>query len=92
MLSAHQKLLDHPKQSVTGALKSAKTASKRVIEKTVEATGDLICNKNVNKVMQVSKTYNKIIQRQLQTRMIKKYLKKKNYLQKRDKKLLMIQD
>ena len=34
-----QKLLDHVKQSNTGAIK---TASKRAIQKTAEATGDLI--------------------------------------------------
>ena len=37
-----QKLLNHAKQSVTDALK---TASKRAIQKTTEATGDLIGNK-----------------------------------------------
>ena len=36
------------------------------------------------------KIHNKIIQRQLQMSMIKKYLKKDIYLQKKDKKLLMI--
>ena len=37
-----QKLLDHTKQFPTDALK---TTSKRVIQKTVEATSDLIDNK-----------------------------------------------
>ena len=37
-----QKLLDHAKQSATDALK---TSSKRFIQKTAEATGDLIANK-----------------------------------------------
>ena len=37
-----QKLLDTAKKSTTGAIK---TASKRAIQKTVEATGDLIGNK-----------------------------------------------
>ena len=37
MLAVHQKLLDHAKQSATDAFK---TTSKRVIQKTVEATGD----------------------------------------------------
>ena len=37
-----QKLLDHAKQSATDALK---TSSKRVIQKTAEATNDLIGNK-----------------------------------------------
>ena len=37
-----QKLLDHTKKSAADALK---TSSKRVIQKTEEATGDLIGNK-----------------------------------------------
>ena len=37
-----QKLLDTAKKSTTGAIK---TASKRAIQKTAEATGDLIGNK-----------------------------------------------
>ena len=41
MLAMRQKLLDHVKQSATDALK---TSSKRVIQKTAEATGDLIDN------------------------------------------------
>ena len=40
-----QKLLNHAKQSATGALK---TNSKRVIQKTAEATGDLIGNNKIS--------------------------------------------
>ena len=47
-----QKLLDSAKKSTTYAIK---TASKRVIQKTAEATGDLICNKNADKIPSVSK-------------------------------------
>ena len=48
-----QKLLDQAKQSATDALK---TSSKRVIQKTVEATGDLIGNKiAANRILKVSK-------------------------------------
>ena len=36
-----QKLLDHAKQSIIDA---SKTASKRTIQKILEATGELICN------------------------------------------------
>ena len=36
-----QKLIDHPKQSATDALK---TCSKKAIQKTTKATGDLIGN------------------------------------------------
>ena len=42
MLPMRQKLLDYAKQSVIDALK---TSSKRVIQKTAEATDDLIGNK-----------------------------------------------
>ena len=47
-----QKLLDHAKQSSTDLFK---TASKRPIQKTAEATGDLIGNKIANKIKKVSK-------------------------------------
>ena len=48
-----QKLLDHPKQSATDALK---TTSKRVIQKTAEATGDLISSEIADRITKVSKT------------------------------------
>ena len=48
-----QKLLHHPKQSATDALK---TPSKRAIQKTAEAIRDLIGNKIDNKITNVSKT------------------------------------
>ena len=47
-----QKLLDSAKKSTTDALK---TASKRAIQKTTEATGDLIGNKTADKITSVSK-------------------------------------
>ena len=47
-----QKRFDHAKKSATHALK---TSSKRVIQKTLEATGDLIGNKIANKITRVSK-------------------------------------
>ena len=47
------KLLDNAKQSATDAFK---TATKRVIQKTAEANGDLIGNKIANKFTKVSKT------------------------------------
>ena len=49
-----QKRLDHVKQSVTDALK---TASKRPIQKTAEATGDLIANKIADKITKVLRTF-----------------------------------
>ena len=48
-----QKPLDHAKQSATDALK---TSSKRVIQKTAEATGDLIGNKIASKITKVSRS------------------------------------
>ena len=82
-----QKLLDHAKKSATDALK---TSSKRVIQKNTKASGDLIGNKITNESQKFRKIHNKIIQRQLQMRMIKKYLKRDIYLLKKDKKLLII--
>ena len=53
MLAMRKKLLDHPKQSATDAFK---TASKRAIQKTAEATGDLIGKKIANKMTKLSKS------------------------------------
>ena len=47
-----QKLLDHAKKSGTGAFK---TNSKRVIQETAYATGDLIGNEIADKITKVSK-------------------------------------
>ena len=47
-----QKLLDSAKESTTDSIK---TASKRAIQKTAEATGDLIGNKTADKITSVSK-------------------------------------
>ena len=47
-----QKLLDSAKKSTTDAIK---TASKRAIQKTAEAAGDLIGNKTADKITSVSK-------------------------------------
>ena len=48
-----QKLIDHAKQSSADVLE---TTSKRVIQKTAEAIGDLIGNKIADIIMKVSKT------------------------------------
>ena len=48
-----QKLIDHAKPSATDVLK---TSSKRFIQKTAEATGDLTGNKIAGKITRVSKT------------------------------------
>ena len=47
-----QKLLDRAKKSATNVIKAA---SKRAIQKTAEATGDLICNKIADEIASVSK-------------------------------------
>ena len=47
-----QKLLNSAKKSTTDAVK---TASKRAIQKTEEATGDLIGNKTADKITSISK-------------------------------------
>ena len=52
-----QKLLDSAKKSTTDAIK---TASKRAIQKTAEATDDLIGNKIADKITSVSKKPNNI--------------------------------
>ena len=57
MLAMHQKLLDHAKQSATDAFKAD---SNSVIQKTVEATGDLIFDKIAKRITEVSKIHNKI--------------------------------
>ena len=50
MLTMREKLLHHAKQSATDVFK---TPSKREIQKTSEGTGDLIGNKNANKITEV---------------------------------------
>ena len=52
MLAMSQKLRDDAKQSATDPFK---TASKRLIQKTAEATGDLIGNKIASRITKVSK-------------------------------------
>ena len=59
-----QKLLDHAKPFTVDAFETA------------EGTSNLIGNKIADKITKVSKIHNKIIQKQLQINMIKKYLKK----------------
>ena len=47
-----KKIVDIAKKSATDAIK---TASKRIIQKTVQATGDLVGNKIADKITSVSK-------------------------------------
>ena len=92
----NQKLLESAKKSTTDAMK---TALKRAIQKTAEATGDLIDNKTAGKITRISKypkevhkSIHKMLQKyciQKQMRMKQIYQKKDIYLQKKDNKLLM---
>ena len=52
MLTMRQKLLDDAKQPASGRIKNS---PKRVIQKSLEATGDLIGNKTADKITKVSK-------------------------------------
>ena len=70
-----QKLLDHAKQSATNAFQ---TLSKRAIQKTAEATDDLIGKKLLIKLQESQKLQHRIIQLQMK----KKFSKKDIYLQK----------
>ena len=83
-----QKLLDSAKTSTTEAIK---TGSKRAIQKTAEATGDLVGNKIADKITSVSKKYstkelpNDETEEDIEITTHKKDI----YLQKKDSKLLM---
>ena len=76
-----QKRLDHAKQSAKDVFK---TTSKRAIRKTVEATGDLIGNRIDNRIAKVWKKSETVANENA------KKIHKERYLQKKDKKLLMI--
>ena len=64
-----QDLLDHAKQLATGTLK---TAQKRTILTSGEASGDLIGNKITNEITKVLRNYHKTLRRQLEVK--QKYL------------------
>ena len=49
----NQKIIDHAKQSATDL---SKTAAKRALQKTTEATGDLIGKKIADKITKVSRS------------------------------------
>ena len=83
----HQKLIDHARQPATDALK---TTSKRVIQKTQKQLVIWLVMKLLIELQKSQKVHSRIIQKQLQMNMIKKYLKKDIYVQKKDIKLLMI--
>ena len=81
-----QRHFDSAKKSTTDAIE---IASKRAIQKTAEATGDLIGNKTVDKIISVSKNSNANTEMET-SRTSPKYVPKKDtYLQKKGNKLLM---
>ena len=82
-----QKPLDSAKKSTTAAIK---TASKRAIQKTAEATGDLIGNKTDDKITSVSKKKPAMeLHSNDETEDVKLTTHKKDtYLQKKENKLL----
>ena len=71
------------KKSTTDA---KKTASKRATQKTAEATGDLICNKNAGKITSVSTELHSKSPLKNYKMTKQKYQKKDIYLQKKDNK------
>ena len=88
-----QKLADTAKKSTTDAIK---TASKRAIQKTEEATGDLVDNKIADKITAkpgpkdvTSASKNHTMNKYSQMKLIMKYQKRDIFLQKKGNKLLM---
>ena len=70
-----QKRLDHAEQSPTDALK---TFSKRVLQKTAQATGDLIGNKVADEITGASKTFPKVIQKPMKKKQLEKNIYRQN--------------
>ena len=89
MLAMRQKLLDNAERSATNAFR---TSSKRVIQKTVEASGGLIGNKIIKRITKFSKNSQQNNLETIKKQQDKKILKKDTNLQKRDKKVLMNYD
>ena len=81
----NQKLLDTAKKSTTDPIK---TASKRAIQKTAEAAGDLIGNKIADKTTNVSKK-TQSNESEASSASPKDVTKNDTYLQKKDNKLLV---
>ena len=89
MLAMRQKLLDNAERSATNAFR---TSSKRVIQKTAEASGGLIGNKIIKRITKFSKNSQQNNLETIKKQQDKKILKKDTNLQKRDKKVLMNYD
>ena len=75
-----QTFLDHAKQSATDVLE---TATKRAVKKASETTDDFIFRNLLIKLQKPRKLCSRIIQKQLQMSMIKRYLKKDIYISRR---------
>ena len=89
-----QKFLDHAKQSDTDWLK---TALKRVIQGTAEGTGAFIGKKIADKIHEPQKIHHRIHSGIVESKIEnigfdRKYQKKGIFLQKQDRKILMIYD
>ena len=87
------KIVNTAKKSATDAIK---TASKRAIQNTAEATGDLIGNKIADEITAKpspkdvkSASKNLIMKKYSQMKLIMKYLRRDIFLKKKDKRLLM---
>ena len=81
--SKYGQKLDNPKKSTIDAIK---TASKRAVQKTAEATGDLTSNKIAAKITSVSKNSST---RSENSEANDELIEKDTYLQKNDNKLLI---
>ena len=81
--------IDNAERSATNAFS---TSSKRVIQKTAEASGGLIGNKIANRITKVSKNSQQNNLKTIKKQQEKEILKKDTNLQKRDKKVLMNYD
>ena len=82
-----QKLLDNVKKSTADVIK---TASKRAIQKTAGATGDLIDNKIADKITSFSKNSSeKLHSQNNEANGESEAAKERYYLQRKDNKLLM---
>ena len=66
-----------------------KSSSKRVLQKTAEATDDLIGNKITNKIVKLSKNSQQNNLETVRNENDKKIAKKDMYLQKKDKQFLI---
>ena len=78
-----QKVVDTARKSATDAIK---TASKRAIQKTAKATGDLVGNKTADKITSVSKkSLKKPRDEELSSNKVNKEIPKKRYISQRER-------